>query len=201
MRLLLFFSIIALSACGVKEQADQLQALEQCSYEIVDADSVYIGGVEAARLVDNGRLNLLEAPRIAFAFMQQKIPVRGILQLKITNPGKQDAGIHQFEYQVFIKDVELISGLMNRPISVTANGGSTIVPVKIDKDFYPLLSDADNQKAITDFLDTSTEKTVPVTFKIKPGFLLGSEVINFPDFITIEKQISNSKVLAYIQNQ
>ena len=188
------------TACGVKEQADQLQALQKCTYEIVSADSVYVGGTDVSKLITNEGLNLLQAPQLAFAYMQQRVPVKGILRVKITNPGSEEAGINEFEYKVMVEDVELLSGLMTEKISVAPGGESSIVPVRIDKDVYPLLSNSVNQQAIADFLSTQTEKNVNLTFKIRPSFLVGTEVVKYPDYIDIKRKISNTQLISYLES-
>lgn len=190
---------IFFSSCEVKEQADKLKALEQCTYEIVSADSVYIAGTDASQLLSNGGLNLLQAPQLAFAYIQQKMPVKAILQLRVTNNGTQEAGINQFEYKVYIKETELITGFIDQTITVAPNGGTATVPVRIDKDFYALISSPANQEAVTGFLTSQTEKIAAVTFKIKPRFLIGNQVIEYPDYFDISKQISNTTILSYIK--
>lgn len=186
-----------LMACGVKEQADQLKAFEKCTYEIVSADSVYVAGTDLSRLINEGSLNLLQAPRIAIAYLQQQMPVKAILMLKITNPGSEEAAINAFEYQVSIKENELLNGFIDKKISVDPNGGSTTIPIKVDRDIYSLLSS--NQQAIMDFLTSQAEKTTMVTFRIRPSFLVGSEVIKYPDYITITKELTNTTLLSYIK--
>jgi LEA14-like dessication related protein len=188
-----------MAACGIKEQAEELQALQKCTYEIVSADSVYIAGTNISQLISNQGLNLLQAPRVAFAYMQQKMPVSGILQLKIINPGTEEAGINQFEYKVYIKDRELLSGFIDKKTTVSPNGGSAIIPIKIDKDLYPLLSDSTVQNAITQFLTSKKEETVVVTFKIKPKFIVANEVIEYPDYISIDKNITNTRLMSYLK--
>lgn len=195
----LLLIIVFISACSVKEQADQLKALEKCTYQIVSADSLYIAGADVQNLIGNNGLNLFGAPKLAFAFLQQKMPLEGIVNLKVTNPGTEDAAINEFEYKVFVKDIELLSGFINRKITIKPNGGSVTIPVKIDRDLYPLISSSANQQAVASFLSSKNEQSIPVTFKIKPGFMIGTERINFPDFISIEKSVSNITLLNYLK--
>ncbi|MBC8052589.1 MAG: hypothetical protein H7Y13_05955 [Sphingobacteriaceae bacterium] len=196
------FTICALmlfASCEVKEQADQLKALEKCTYAIVTADSVYIAGTDARQLISNGGLNLLQAPQLAFAYMQQKMPVKATLQLQVTNNGTEEAGINNFEYKVFIKDTELLAGFIDQKVTIAPNGGTTTLPVRVDKDFYPLISSPENQKAVSEFLTSQTEKSMVVTFKIKPRFIIGTQEIEYPDFIDIQKEVTNTTLLSYLK--
>lgn len=197
---IIFCSILLLfSSCEVKEQAERLKALEVCTYEIESVDSAYLANVDLNQLVTGGGFNLLKAPKIAFAYLNQKLPLRGIVNLKISNPGQEAAGINKFEYKVFIKSTEVFTGMIDQKINIEANGSSTVIPVRQEKDIYQLISNPGNQQAVTDFLSDTTEKTVPITFKIKPYFLLGSKEIAYPDYITIEKQLSNTTLLSYLK--
>lgn len=189
-----------MAACGVKEQADQLKAFEKCTYELVSADSVYVAGTDVTKLISSKGLNLQQAPRIAFAYFQQKIPVKGILHLKIVNPGAEEAAINQFEYKILIKDTELLSGSVDQRLAIAPNGDSIIIPLKVDKDVYPILSNPANQSAINDFLTSQTEQKFTLQFKIKPSFSLGKEIIQYPDYVTINKEISNTELLKYLKS-
>jgi hypothetical protein len=195
----IIITLILFNSCQVKEQADQLKALENCTYGIVSADSVYIAGTDARNLVANGGLNLLQAPQLAFAYMQQKMPVKATLQLQVTNNGTEEAGINKFEYKVLIKDTQILDGFIDQKIAVAPNGGTATVPVKIDKDFYPLISSQTNQQAVADFLGAQTEKTMMVTFRIKPRFIVGSQEIEYPDYIDVKKELTNTTLLSYLK--
>ena len=201
MKRLFFLSVIfAVSACGIKEQADQLQALKNCTYEVTSADSVYLANVEVAKLVSKDGFELLSVPQLAIAYMQKRMPFKGVVQLKITNPGNKEAAVNQFDYKIFIKTTELTSGSIDNKISVASGGGSTIVPIRIDQDIYSLLSKAENQKAVTDFFGSQEEKNAVITIKIKPTIAIGKELIRYPDYISIDKKISNKTLLSYLDN-
>lgn len=198
--ILLFTAISIFSSCEIKEQADELRAMEKCTYEVVSADSVRIAGRDIGRFVKNGKLNLIEAPSLALAFFQQKVPLSGILNLKITNPGSKDAGVNNLEYKIFIKGVEIITGSIDQKIVVPANGESSVVPIKIDKDIYPLLASQSNQQAVQDFFGSQTEKYADVIFKVRPSFMVGSKKVDYPNFISINTKLSNKQIVSYLQN-
>lgn len=198
--ILLFTAITIFSSCEIKEQADELRAMEKCTYEVVSADSVSIAGRDVSRFVKNGKLNLMEAPSLALAFFQQKVPLNGILNLKITNPGNKEAGVNNLEYKIYIKDIEIITGFIDQKITVPANGGSSILPVKIDKDIYPLLASQSNQQAVQDFFGSQTEKYADVVFKVKPSFMVGAKKVDYPNFISINTKLSNKQIISYLQN-
>lgn len=188
-----------LSSCQLKEQADQLQALKQCTYEIISADSVYLAGMNVSDMITENGLDLISAPPLAISYLQKKMPLYAVINLKITNPGIQEAAVNQFEYKVFIKNTEITSGHFDKRISIPPNGGSSIVPVRINQDVYTLISNPVNQSAVADFLSTRVEKKAVITLKIKPTFAVGNEMIKYPDYITMDKEFSNKVLLSYLK--
>ncbi len=193
--------LVVVSSCGLSSQADQLAALRNCTYTIASADSVYLAGTDISRLVGRNGFNLSEAPSLVFGLMQQKIPLKGNLRMKIQNPGSSEAGINQFEYKILIADTELTSGYYNQKVSIAADGGITVIPIRIDSDLYPILSDAENQKAISEFFSKGSERKAMVTMKIKPSFMVGNEKINYPGYIDIKKEISSKELQSFIEKK
>lgn len=193
---LTFLSLIFLS-CGVNKQAQQLQTLEDCIYEIRSADSIYVAGRDVSKMISNNSINLSNMPEFAWAYLQKDIPLKARINLKIKNPTKQHAAINRFEYQVLVKGQQLASGLVDQKVSV-APGDSITVPVSLNANIYQILSNGNTMQEIVNFMkggnDNATEKKGLVTLKIKPSIAIGDNLVNYPGYITIEKEVS-SKIL------
>lgn len=186
-----------LSACGINKQANQIQTLEKCIYEISSADSMYIAGRDVSKLVNNKTINLNSMPEIALGYFRKDIPLKARINLKIKNPTQQLAAINRFEYLVLIKGQQLAAGSVNQMVSV-APGDSLTVPVNVNANIYQILSNGKTMQQIMEFIqggnDSSTEKKGVVTLKIKPTISVGDKLVNYPGYITIEKEVS-SKIL------
>ena len=193
----LCFLCLAFISCGINKQAKQLQTLEDCIYEIRSADSVYVAGRDVSKMINNNSISISSMPELAWAYLQKDIPLKARINLKITNPTKEMAAINRFEYLVLVKGQQLASGLVNRKVSV-APGDSVTVPVSVNANIYQILSNGNTMKEIVEFMkggnDAATEKKGIVTLKIKPSIAIGDNLVNYPGYITIEKEIS-SKIL------
>ena len=191
-----FISLLVIS-CGVNKQARQLQTLEDCQYEIRSADSIYVAGRNVSKMINNNQLNLSSMPEFAWAYLQKDIPMKARINLKIKNPTQQLAAINRFEYLVLIKGQQLASGMVNQKVSIAA-GDSTTVPVTVNANIYQILSNGNTMQEIVEFLkggnDQATEKKGIITVKIKPSIAIGDNLVNYPGYITIEKELS-SKIL------
>lgn len=196
---LVWLSCIALtlSSCGINKQAKQLQTLEDCIYEIRSADSIYVAGKDVSKMISNKEVNLNSMPEFAWAYLQKSIPLKARINLKIKNPTQQDAAINRFEYEVFVKGQQLANGLVNQKVSIAA-GDSITVPVTVNANIYQILSNGNTMQEIVAFMkggnDAATERKGVVTLKIKPSIAIGDNLVKYPGYITIEKELS-SKIL------
>lgn len=185
-------TVLFLSGCGINKQAKELKALEDCKYEIKSADSIFIAGKSLKTFVNNGNIDLTNMPSLAFAMLRKNIPLTGKMNLKIQNPTSQTAGINQFEYLVLFQKKEIAKGFVNQKVLVEP-GKEMVVPVAINANIYDLLSD---EAALNEILnlfnnnDSKNKATGLVTVKIKPTIALGNKLINYPGYITIDKEIS-----------
>ncbi len=189
--------ILLLSSCGINKQAKELKALEDCKYEIQSADSIFIAGKPIKAFINNGNIDLSNAPSLAFAMLRKNIPMKGIVNLKIQNPTSHIAGINQFEYLILFQNKQIAKGFVDQKVLVEP-GKEVVVPVSVNANIYDLLAD---ETTLNDLLnlfnnnDSKDKATGLVTVKIKPTIALGNKLINYPGYITVDKRISREILL------
>ncbi len=179
-------------SCTLDKQAKALRALEKCRYEFVSADSVFLAGTDVNKLIANGRVDVSQLPGVALGFLSRDIPLSGLLNVRITNPSKNLAGIQQFTYKVEVEDREVLDGVSDLPIEVPA-GETVVVPVKLRTNVYKFLSDRETLNKLLTFIQSArngaTDEKVNLKFKIKPTIALGNKAINYPGYIGIDKEV------------
>lgn len=195
---LFFFSVLALTVvgCGVNRQAQQLKALEDCTYKIVSADQILVAGTDVKKLINEGNINLASMPGIALGMLRKDIPLKAQLNLEINNPTQNLAAINDFEYKVLINNQQLVEGFVNQLVSIDP-GASVTVPVNLNSNIYPLISDSKVMNDIIGFLQGGAggpERKGILTIKIRPSIKVGNQLVKYPGFITIDKEVS-SKIL------
>lgn len=193
--ILLAFVALFFVQCGVNRFA-QLKAFEDCKYELISADSIYVANINIKEVMDKKDVDLGKAPRLALALLRRNVPLDAKLNLQISNPSGAVAAINQFEYKILIKNQELASGFVNQNISVAPGGGKVLVPVRISSNIYHLLSDDKTQRALADFFDKQgNDKKSILTIKVRPTMDMANRKINYPGFITIDKEITKKILL------
>lgn len=189
--------IIGVCGCGINKQAQQMKALEKCTYRITSADEITVGGADVKKLFEGQDINLASLPGIAFGLLRQDVPLKARLNLEVKNPSGDIASINQFEYKILINNADLAEGVVNQEVVVPA-GQSTVVPVNMVVNLYPFVSNKKVMSEVSEFLKAgktgSTEKKGLLTLKIRPSIKVGNSLVKYPGFITIDKEIT-SKIL------
>lgn len=195
--LLLCLTAIVISSCGINRQAQQIKALEKCKYSITSAEQITLGGADVKRMINNQDINLGSLPGLALGLLRKDVPLRARLNLEVRNPTGNDASINEFEYKILINRQELATGFVNQALNVAAGQTST-VPVDMEINVYPFVSNSKVMGEITDFLKSGknggAEKKGILTLKIRPSIKVGNTLVKYPGFITVDKEIS-SKIL------
>ena len=190
--LVICLAAVTLFGCGVNKQAQQIKALEKCTYRVVSASNISVAGTDVKRLMNNQDINLGSLPALAFGLLRKDVPLRATIDMEINNPAGNLAAINQFEYKVLINNQELAEGFVDRQISIAA-GQTVVVPVAVNVNVYQFISNTKVMSEISDFLRGGDRKGL-VTLKIKPSIMVGGTLIKYPGYITIDKEFS-SKIL------
>jgi hypothetical protein len=199
MKRIVLFSllIIAASGCGINRQAQQIKALEKCTYRITSADEITVGGTEVKKLFAGQDINLASLPGLALGLLRQDVPLKARLNLEVKNPSGEDAAINQFDYKILVNNTDLAEGVVNQEVNVPA-GQSTVVPVNMVVNLYPFVSNNKVMNELAEFVKAgkkgSAEKKGLLTLKIRPSIKVGNSLVKYPGFITVDKEIS-SKIL------
>lgn len=185
--------------CGVSRQLSEAKALGNCQYNLVSADSISLSGYDIRDFKSLEEINPIKYPRIATGLLTRNVPLIARINLDITNPTNKNAAINQLEYRVLLAGQELATGFLNQRIAVSAGGGKTRVPIRLSTNAYQLVTDAKTRDAFTEFVQNlsgnASAKPSKLTIKIKPTLGVGDKAINYPGYITIDKEVTNKILL------
>lgn len=198
MKKILYVCLVAIviAGCGINKQTQQIKALEKCTYSIVSADQITVGGADVKKLIKDQDINLASLPGLALGLLRQDVPLKARLNLEVKNPTGDAASINQFEYKILINKQELADGFVNQEVNIGA-GQATVVPVDMQINLYPFLSNSKVMQEINEFLQAGKggpERKGILTLKIKPSIKVGNSLVKYPGYITIDKEVS-SKIL------
>jgi hypothetical protein len=191
-----------LSSCGVGKQVSEAKTFGACKYDLSSIDSVYVSGIDVREFKNIKTFkdfDLARYPRVALGFLRKDIPLDLRVNIDITNPTRKRAAINQLEYKVFLANSEIFSGFLSQLIEVMPGTGKTRVPIKLSANVYQLLNNDQTRdefvNLITALTGKSNTKPTKLIVKIKPTLDLGGKQINYPGYITFEKEVTSEMML------
>jgi len=189
---------VLLTGCGVGKQVSEAKTFGECKYDLASVDSVYLAGMdirEFRNIKSMNDVNLAKYPGIALALLRKNVPLDLRVNVDITNPTRKRAAIKQLEYKVLLTKSEIFSGFLSQLIEVMPGTASTRVPIKLNANVYQLLMNDDTRDEFVNMVMALTGKSEakPTTFtvKVKPTLDLAGKQINYPGYITFEKEITS----------
>jgi hypothetical protein len=188
--------VLGLGSCGINKQAQQIKALEKCDYRLTDASNISIAGTDVRKLIDGQSNGALSIPGIALGLLRKDIPLRAKLNLEISNPSNALAAINNFDYIVLINRQEVFNGSVEQSVSIGA-GQTAQVPVQVNANIYQFLTNNKMMDDIGAFIagaSNGSERKGLVTLKIRPSIKVAGNLVKYPGYITIDKEVS-SKIL------
>jgi len=188
-----FFLTAILTGCAVSKQISEAKTLGKCQYSITSADKITLAGIDVLQLKSLEDFDLSQSPKLALALLTKNVPLNLHINLNITNPTKQLAGINEFDYKVLLSENEIFAGVWKERIEVQPNNNAR-VPMELNTNAYRFLTDIKARDAFVNMVENLSGKanTQPakLTIKIKPTLGTGNSTINYPGYITIERAIT-----------
>lgn len=178
-------------SCGVGSKA-QLDALAKSSYDIESVDHITIANLPLENLIENGKIRTSALSVLGLAFMKKDIPVQASLNLKISNPTVKSTKINQFKYLIEVRGKQLFEGTVDSNVHLQPNA-STIVPMSFQTNVFEISEGKGLNQILEELI--GSDKSLPLTLKIKPSVRIGSKNIFYPGYISINKELSKSMLL------
>lgn len=188
--------ILFLGSCGINKQTQQIKALENCEYKFLSAENITVAGTDIKKIINEQNVNLANLPSLALGFLRKDVPLKATLNVEISNPTLETAAINNFDYIILVNKEEIANGQVDQSVEIGAKQNIK-VPVQLTANIYRFLNNGKTLEDITKFLQAPSNGTTEiglVTVKIKPSIKVGNELVKYPGYITIDKEIS-SKVL------
>ncbi len=191
-RVLLLLIVFTVSySCNVMRQANEMKTFAVCDFQIESADKFELAGVNMDGVSRADDLGFTEITSIMLAFARGKLPLEFVLNIKIQNPNPSIAAMNKLEWILFIDDIEMTNGLLNKRVEISANGGTTVLPVDISFNLNNAL-DGKTADALINFvmnLNKQSERPTRIMLKAKPSIKVGGKLLNYPGYIKVESEI------------
>lgn len=170
-----------------------MAALTKCEYSFHSAQDPILSGIDVNRVQSYTDLTLLDGIKVVANIKNKNLPFGITANVEVKNPGTTMAAVNYIDWIAFIDDVQITTGRINNRIEIAANGGTAVVPIRIETDLFEYL-EGDNPKTMLNFglnlIDAGGQPT-RISLKIKPSIKVGSTTIASPEYFTIQKEFSS----------
>src|SRR5690554_3240643 len=198
MKVIISVSLIlpVLAGCGIGQQAKEMKTLGDCTYRIVEINSILISGTNVKELVSKRDLSLTNIPSLALGFISKNIPLKADLIVEISNPTNNYAAINYFDYEILINKTKLAEGSINERIDIAPQGVQEL-RLAFNKNIYEFLVNDSIRNDIQQFITGNNQsgRKTSITIRVKPAMLIGDQLVHYPGFIDIQREFTNEFLL------
>ena len=179
--------LASMTGCSI---LSEIVALTKCEFSFHSAQDPYISGIDMSTVQSYTDLTFMDAQKVGRSILQKELPFTITANVEARNPGPALAAINFIEWIAFIDDVQISSGRIDNRVEIAPNGGTSLIPIRIETDLFEYLK-GDNPRTMLNFglnlVDAGGQPT-RLSLKIKPSVYIGSTIIPYPDYFTIQKE-------------
>jgi len=178
--------------CKVTEQARMASNLVNCDFQIRSVENVNLGGVNFQYIHSISDLGISDMARLLAIFASPSFPLSLQINLVGRNPNASPAGLNRLEWILFIDDVQMTTGILDKPFVIPANNGTAVIPVAIGMDLKQALNGESAQALINFAMNLAGigNKASRIKIKIKPTIMIGGSAITYPGYFPVKTEFT-----------
>jgi len=192
----IFFSMLILFAgCSVSNQVQQAATLAKCDFQIRSVENINLAGIYVQNISSLKDLNLIDFGKLMTSIASPVFPLSLQLNLVVRNPNDKPAGLNRIDWILFIDDIQMTSGSLDKIFIISPNNGTTVIPVIINVNLKQVLQGKSADALVNFGLNLSGKGSTPSRFKIKlkPTLMIGNSAITYPGYINVKTDYSSVK--------
>ena len=189
---------ILLSSCEVLTQlADQFSSvanLANCEFNLKIVSNVTVAGVNVKNL-SQGKLSATDVVKLVAAYQSKQVPLAMNVNVDVTNPTTTQAAMTALDWILAIDGTDMATGVNSNRYTIKPST-TTTVPLGVNTDLGQLFSQK-GVEALKNFAGSFTNEGISskVALRVKPSLSVGTAVVPFPNYITLEKKTGTNTQL------
>ncbi len=185
----LLIIVIFINSCATLKE---LITFTKCEFRVKSVREVTLAGVNLNRKTAIADFTMDDFASVAQAVIRGVVPMDFYIDLEAKNPNTQNASIDKIEWIVYIDDQEILTGTIDQKVSVPANNGLAIIPLKFQVDLKKIARSS-AARSLAEFALSAMQignHDSRLTVKIKPSVSVGSFLLTYPGYIKVTKEFS-----------
>jgi hypothetical protein len=186
---------ISFNSCELLQQAQQMTNLAKCDFRLQSVNQLNLAGINVQNIHKLSDLTLLDAGRLTAAVASGNYPLDFTLNVEARNPNPAAAALTKLDWILLIDNIEMTKGIVDQQVSIPANNGISVIPMKMHFDLKQALS-GKGADAILNFgmnLAGAGNKPTRFTMKLQPTINIANFPITYPGYITVNTEFTGLK--------
>ena len=179
--------MFTLSSCDALQQVSDTATFVLCDFSVANVKVDKIGGVSLANIKKPDDVGMLNMMSLAQQVMAGSLPTTLSVGIKATNNQSRVAGISGLGWELYMKDQKYGAGMINDAVTITPNS-STVFPVSVEFDILNIVTSSNIQQILDIVFDVDNKdklNELELRLQLKPYYKVGTQVQEYPGFITI----------------
>jgi len=187
--ILSLFLLLPFAGCEVAQQAQQVANLVNCDFRIKDVADIRLAGVQFQNIKSISDFSVVDAARLMASLAAPTVPLSLRLDLEGRNPNVSAAGLNRLEWILFIDDIQMTTGILDKSFTIPPQGVTTI-PMALSVDLKKVLSGKSANALFNFCLNLAGAGNKPTRFKIKlkPTVYVAGRALTYPGYINVKTE-------------
>lgn len=182
------FALIIVLFQSCKELQGMMNLATNCEYKVSSVNNYTVAGFDVSNKNSLKDFGFLDAAKITTALVTKSLPIEMTVNVGVKNSGTTSSTIQRLEWQAFVDGQSLVNGIINDAVHIPASGNGNI-PFTVQADLFEVLSgeskDMILNTALTLLSGQKTGESSKLSFKVRPSYNIGGQIIQHPSFINI----------------
>lgn len=182
------FALIIVLFQSCKELQGMMNLATNCEYKVSSVNNYTVAGFDVSNKNSLKDFGFLDAAKITTALVTKSLPIEMTVNVGVKNSGTTSSTIQRLEWQAFVDGQSLVNGVISDAVHIPASGNGNI-PFTVQADLFEVLSgeskDMILNTALTLLSGQKTGESSKLSFKVRPSYNIGGQIIQHPSFINI----------------
>lgn len=180
--------LFVLSSCDVLQQAQKMTNLIKCDFSLKNVEGLTLAGVNVQNIQSLSNLNLLDMGKLTAALSGGSLPLDFTLNVLAKNPNTAAAGMNRLDWILYIDDIEMTKGVMNKQVNIPANNGTAVIPIHMNLDLKKVLTNKTGDALLNFAMNLAGANGKPTRFMLKarPTISISGYSLDYPGYLTVK---------------
>jgi hypothetical protein len=180
--------VLLISSCSVSKYA----AFTRCEFRLHSLQDLEVCNVKASEKESWSDFSYMQGQVVVDRLLKESFPFELTVNIEARNPGRKVAAVKSIQWIALIDDIQVAQGEVDHYIKITSDGGTGVIPLRLQVDLFDYLKGDDPQSKLNFALNLIKEgkQDSKLSLKIRPSIRISGQEIRYSDYFRLSKEFS-----------